>query len=58
MLSYYQLEAMDHYRHGLKEFNLKVVGAIDDALRKIKRNVNERHALEYCFLTIGGIFSE
>jgi DNA polymerase-3 subunit delta' len=58
LLSYYQLEAMDRYRHGLKEFNLKVVGAIDDALRKIKRNVNERHALEYCFLTIGGIFSE
>ena len=58
LLSYYQLEAMERYRQGFKEFNLKVVGAIDEALRKIKQNVNERHALEYCFLTIGGIFSE
>lgn len=58
LLSYYQLEAMSSYRHSFKEFNLKVVGAIDQALRKIKINVNEKHTLEYCFLTIGGIFSE
>ncbi len=58
LLSYYQLEAMAIYRQGFEEINLKVIGAIDKALRKIKKNVNEKHALEYCFLTIGGIFSE
>ncbi|MDD2371030.1 MAG: AAA family ATPase [Firmicutes bacterium] len=58
LFSYYQLEAMAKYREDFEDFNLKVVGAIDNALRKIKINVNEKHALEYCFLTIGGIFSE
>ena len=58
LLSYYQLEAMAKYRKDFNEFNLKVIGAIDNTLKKIKKNVNEKHALEYCFLTIGGIFSE
>lgn len=56
LLSYYQLEAMAEYRRSFRGFELKVVRALDKALRNIKEKVNEKHALEYCFLTIGGIF--
>lgn len=64
LLSYYQLEAAASYkeslRSGTKERRMdrRCLLAIDEALGKIKRNINTIHSLEYCFLTIGGIFSE
>lgn len=63
LLSYYQLEAFAAWKAGLLEgaasrMDCRILLSVDDALVRIGRNVNVMHSLEYCFFTIGGIFSE
>ena len=58
LLSYYQLEAANNYKGSEDKIDYRIFKAVETAFRKFRINVNERHILEYCFLTIGGIFSE
>lgn len=58
LLSYYQLEAARNFKESKNEVDYRIFKAVEAAFSKFKINVNERHILEYCFLTIGGIFSE
>ena len=58
LLSYYQIEAALRFKDLKKGLDYRIFQSLDQAYGKFKINVNERHILEYCFLTIGGIFSE
>lgn len=61
LLSYYELKAAENYRTALKQGDpeyrndLNLIDCLEEAGRRMERNVSKKNSLEYCFLHMGGI---
>lgn len=58
LLSYYEVRAGEAYRTGREELEIRIIRGLEVAQERIRSNVNKRNALEYSFLSIGGLISE
>lgn len=58
LLSYYEVRAGEAYRLTREELEIRIIRGLEEAQARIRANVNKRNALEYSFLSIGGLISE